>query len=91
MPRYIITYDLTASRTTTARYQRLYERIRSYPDHVWIAQSAWVISTADTAGEVRDYLKAVLRRDDKLLVGILGLSAWSGLNKLTTGLLRAFR
>ena len=82
-PRAVVgTYDL-AVRQTSGRYHLLYDRIRSYPEHVWVAQSTWVIATTESASEVRNYLKVALRRGDKLLVGILGTWAAVGLDRHT--------
>ena len=77
MSRYIITYDLSKP---GRNYDDLYQRINSYGTWAKIAESSWAIVTDQTTVAVRDYLKPALDSNDKLLVGLLGTSAWIGLS-----------
>lgn len=77
MAVYQIDYDLRKQRN----YDALYERLKSYPQWCRVLESTWVISTNQSAAQVRDYLKAVMDADDGLLVTRLqGEAAWYGLS-----------
>ena len=86
MPRYIITYDLHAP---GQNYEALAERIKSYPRWAKLMQSTWCVVTSQTSEQVRDHLKPALDGNDKLLVGVLGRSAWYGLSSKLTDWLKA--
>ncbi len=76
MPVYQIDYDLRKNRD----YQTLYERIRRYDRYCRPLESAWIISTNQSAVQVRDYLAEVMDADDGLLVTKLKTeAAWRGL------------
>jgi len=77
MSVYQINYDLRKQRN----YQSLYERIKAYS--VWCRplESCWIISTVQSASQVRDNLRAAMDADDGLLVTKLnGEAAWYGLD-----------
>lgn len=77
MAVYQIDYDLRKQRN----YAPLYERLKTYPQWCKALESTWVISTNQSAVQVRDYLKAVMDADDGLLVTRLqGEAAWYGLS-----------
>ena len=76
MARYIITYDL---RAPGKNYDELYKRIKSYRSWKQITESSWGVATTQSSRQIRDYLKEALDSNDKLLVGILGTSSWTGL------------
>lgn len=86
MARYIITYDLHAP---GQNYGALADRIKSYPRCAKLMQSTWCVVTPQTSEQVRDYLKLALDGNDKLLVGVLGTSAWYGLSAELTDWLKA--
>ena len=88
MPRYIITYDLSKP---GRNYGDLYKRIKSYSTWAKITESSWAVSTDRTAEQIRDNLKEALDSNDKLLMGLLGRSAWSGLTKELTDWLKENR
>lgn len=72
MKVYQIDYDLRNSRN----YEALYERIKTYK-HCRPLESTWVISTEQSAAQIRDYLKSAIDADDGLLVTRLtGEAAW---------------
>ncbi|MFC2973243.1 hypothetical protein ACFOJE_13595 [Azotobacter bryophylli] len=72
---YQITYDLRKQRD----YQSLHARIKAYGAWCRPLESTWIISTPQSAAQVRDNLKAVMDRDDGLLVTRLqGEAAWYG-------------
>ena len=86
MPRYIITYDLSAP---GRNYDDLYERIKAYSSWARITESSWAVVTQATSEQVRDYLVEVLDTNDKLLVGPLGRGAsWRGLDEDVTDWLK---
>ena len=86
MPRYIITYDLHAPGQS---YDALTDRIKSYPRWVKLMRSTWSVVTSQTSEQIRDHLKPALDGNDKLLVGVLGASAWYGLSSELTDWLKA--
>ena len=76
MKVYQISYDLRKQRD----YESLYERIKSYGKWCHPLESTWVIATAQTASNIRDYLASVMDNDDGLLVTRLqGEAAWRNL------------
>ena len=77
MARYIVTYDLSQP---GRNYDNLYRRIKSYSNWAEITESSYAIETDQKATEIRDYLSLALDDNDKLLVGRLGTSAWTGLS-----------
>lgn len=77
MGLYQITYDLRKQRD----YQSLHARIKAYGTWCRPLESTWVISTPQSAAQVRDNLLAVMDRDDGLLVTRLqGEAAWYGVS-----------
>lgn len=77
MKAYQISYDLRKNRD----YAALYERIKQYGNYGHVLESTWVIVTAHSAEQVRDYLAQVMDGDDGLLVTHLaGEAAWRGLS-----------
>lgn len=77
MKVYQIDYDLRNNRN----YEALYERIRKYK-HCRPLESSWVISTEQSAAQIRDYLKGAMDADDGLLVTRLtGEAAWSSIKQ----------
>ena len=84
MPVYQISYDLRKQRN----YDALYERIKRYH---WChaLESSWVITTNQSAAQVRDFLMEVIDRDDGLLVTHLHSDAsWVGLSQDVTNWLK---
>lgn len=85
MGLYQITYDLRKQRD----YQSLHARIKAYGTWCRPLESTWVISTPQSAVQVRDNLKAVMDRDDGLLVTRLqGDAAWYGVTAEVTDWLK---
>ena len=71
----IVTYDLCAPERN---YSELYNKIKAYGVWAHICGSTWFISTSDTCSTVRDNLKSVLDKDDRLFVAELnGTAAWT--------------
>ena len=85
MSRYIVTYDLSQP---GRNYGELYNRIKSYPVWAQITESSWAISSDQTAVEIRDHLRGALDQNDKILVGLLGSSAWAGLDEAVSNWLK---
>ncbi|WP_448099124.1 hypothetical protein [Luteibacter yeojuensis] len=78
MALYQISYDLRKQRN----YDALYERIKAYGKWCHALESSWVISTSQSAVQVRDNLRQAMDGDDGLLVTRLsGEAAWYGLNE----------
>lgn len=76
MKLYQIDYDLRKQRD----YAALYERLRQYGTYCRALESSWVISTNQTAAQVRDNLAQAMDKDDGLLVTLLANeAAWQGL------------
>ncbi|MEG2268402.1 MAG: hypothetical protein RSC68_29260 [Acinetobacter sp.] len=80
MKVYQIDYDLRNQRN----YPALIERIKTYR-HVNPLESTWLITSNQTAAEVRDYWSKAIDSDDGLLVTRLqGEAAWVGLKQPMT-------
>ena len=76
MSLYQINYDLRKQRN----YELLYERLKGYSMWCRPLESCWVISTTQSATQVRDQLREVIDQDDGLLVTRLsGEAAWVNL------------
>jgi hypothetical protein len=74
---YIISYDL---HQPGQNYEELLKRIKSYSGWARLGGSAYVILTDKGHAEIRDYLKAVLDKNDKIFVGkVSAPAAWFGL------------
>ena len=86
MARYIITYDLHAP---GQNYEALVERIKLYPRWVKLMRSTWCVATSQTSEQVRNHLMPAIDGNDKLLVGVLGTSAWYGLSAELTDWLKS--
>lgn len=72
---YLITYDLCKP---GQNYEGLIKAIKNY-NCCRIAESAWVITGANSSVEIRDYLKTKIDKNDKLFVARLtGEAAWYG-------------
>lgn len=76
MPTYIVSYDLHQQ---GQNYERLIEKLKTYGTRWHMQQSVWIIETAQSAANVRDFLRPCLDANDKLFVGRLsGEAAWYG-------------
>lgn len=72
-----INYDL---RQPGRNYESLYEAIKSYGTYWHALDSFWVVSTSQTAQQVRDHLSQFIDRNDRLIVvRMSGEAAWQGL------------
>lgn len=77
MSTYIITYDLSAPER---HYKRLSDYLKTYP-FAHVVESTWVIQTAKSAKTVRDEIRSIVDRDDKVLViQTTREAAWIGLS-----------
>lgn len=65
MSTYVISYDLAKP---GRNYEELYDEIKSLGAWWHHLQSTWLVSTALTASQIRDHLKAKIDPNDKLLV-----------------------
>lgn len=73
----IVSYDLMHP---GQNYEQLLRRIKKYPSWARLGGSAYLILTATTPVQVRDYLKQALDKNDKLYVGVSRApSAWRGM------------
>ncbi|WP_396587736.1 CRISPR-associated protein Cas2 [Bermanella sp. R86510] len=78
MKVYQINYDLRNQRD----YSALINKIKSYGTWAKPLESCWIITTNQSATQIRDTLAAVMDEDDALLVTRLqGDSAWRQLDK----------
>lgn len=77
---HIVTYDLISPNDTAADYERVIEGIKStYPTWCHLEKSVWIVTTEQTATEVRDTLKPFLYSTDVLFVGRLS-GNWGSFN-----------
>jgi hypothetical protein len=73
----VINYDLV---NPGRNYEALIKRIKAYKNWARLGGSAYLILTAHTPEQVRDYLGKVIDAGDKLWVGVAPApSAWQGL------------
>ncbi len=78
MALYQISYDLRKQRN----YEALFERIKAYGSWCHALESSSVISTSQSAVQIRDNLLQAMDGDDGLLVARLsGEAAWYGLGE----------
>lgn len=91
MSAYIIAYDLDKP---NQQYDCLKKKLEAYPHHWRFQQSVWLITSSNSAAQVRDNLSSCLDSGDKIFVAKLdGEAAWMGytdegndwLKKLLTG------
>lgn len=76
MSAYIVTYDLHKQ---GQNYDCIIAKLKAYPTHWHMQRSVWIISTNQSAAQVRDSLQSCLDSNDKLFVGKLsGEAAWYG-------------
>lgn len=86
MALYQISYDLRKQRN----YEALFECIKAYGAWCHALESTWVISTSQSAAQVRDNLRLAMDGDDGLLVTRLsGEAAWYGLSETISTWLKA--
>jgi hypothetical protein len=62
-------------------YQKLYDKLRSYPNCWHHLDSTWLIKTNESAEKIRNDLGQLIDKNDELLVAALnGEAAWQGFN-----------
>jgi hypothetical protein len=77
MNKFLVTYDLVGTNESSADYERLIERIKGYSGWGKVQKSVWLISSSQTATEVRDQLAGSMDSNDRLLViKVTGTAAW---------------
>jgi CRISPR/Cas system-associated endoribonuclease Cas2 len=82
MTLYVISYDV---RSTNHEYQPLYDQLNSW-GAAHLQNSVWLADLTDTAGSVREILKAHMHKDDTVcVIQIFTNSKWSTWNARTTG------
>ncbi len=78
MRTYLIAYDL---RQPGRDYKTLFQALKSYGTWWHGLESTWMIRTAQSAEQIRDYLLGHMDRNDRLMVtGLTGEAAWCGLD-----------
>ncbi len=65
MSAYLITYDLNRP---GAKYDDLYERIKSYGTWCHLADSTWIVISSSSANSVYEHLKPALDEGDHIFV-----------------------
>lgn len=75
MAVYCVSYDLIDDK----KYEKLFEKIKSYGYYAHAQESLWFVKTSKTAEELRDELRAVVDKDDKIIV-IKVVLPWASLN-----------
>jgi hypothetical protein len=77
---HLITYDLESPNDTSADYERVIGAIKSkYGDWCHLEKSVWLVSTTESASEVRDSIKQALYSTDILFVSRLS-GNWASFN-----------
>ena len=78
MKVYLISYDLVAPGRD---YTRLFEAIKGYGTWCHVLESTWLVSTTQSAAQIRDHLRQFIDSNDRLFVARLsGESAWHNLS-----------
>jgi CRISPR/Cas system-associated endoribonuclease Cas2 len=77
---YIVTYDLKSPNDTAEDYERVIDGLKSrYGNWCHVEKSVWIVSTTESASEVRDNIKALLNASDVLFVARLS-GNWASFN-----------
>ena len=61
---YIISYDLAEG----GDYNKLFEKIQSYPKWAHITESTWAVLSCKSASEIRDEISECLKTGSRLIV-----------------------
>lgn len=69
---YIIIYDLC---TPGQDYQELYSAIKSFPHWGKLTESAWAVVSDKSPADIRDYLRQLIDKNDRLMVVQSGCNA----------------
>lgn len=73
MALFLISYDLIK----TKDYPKLHEAIKKIGNHQHILESTWVVVSASTCAEIRNYCLKFMDNDDRLFVADLNSEmAW---------------
>jgi CRISPR/Cas system-associated endoribonuclease Cas2 len=67
--KYLITYDLNSP---GQNYNALYEAIKKLGDWQHPLQNTWFVDSSYSASQIRDHLKEVVDRNDKIFVCEIG-------------------
>ena len=74
---YIISYDL---KSPGQSYEKVHKVIDGYHGWAKLGGSAYVVSTEETASQIRDKLMDVMDSNDQLFVGVVKApAAWFGM------------
>lgn len=76
MAVYLVTYDLKAP----AGYQPVYDYFEAFPEHCKGLESVYLLDTTIPAKQIRDGLKALVKKGDIILVTRLQKLGWASLN-----------
>ncbi|MCR4279694.1 MAG: CRISPR-associated protein Cas2 [Candidatus Zambryskibacteria bacterium] len=79
MNTYLISYDLGAPEDLQD-YSLLTNYIKSYLKWAKPLQSVWLIKTDKTVAQVRDEIKQIVDKNDKVLVVNVSKKGWATLN-----------
>lgn len=75
MSAYLVSYDL---RQTGQNYECIRTKLQGYPNSWNMQGSVWIISSEQTAAQIRDDLVKCLDGNDNLFVAKLHVTAWTG-------------
>ena len=87
MSVYLVTYDL---RQPERHYSRLFNALEKY-DHEKALKSVWLVSSNETAEQIRNDLAQYIDSNDQLLVIAVGIWAGKNLTTLTNAWLGCHR
>ena len=78
MNSFIVSFDVSPTGNNMEVYNAVVERIKAYGIWAHITSSCWALRTDATAVNVRDFLLAVMRQEDRLcVVQTAHVAAWS--------------
>ena len=87
MSTYLVTYDL---RQPEKNYSRLFNVLEKY-DHERVLKSVWLVSSNESAEQIRNHLAQYIDGNDQLLVIAAGIWAGQNLSTLTNAWLCCHR
>lgn len=68
MSLFIISFDLHGN---TKNYNCMYEKLESFPEHLQLLESSWLVKTPGTAERLLEIFSQCLDSDDQILIAEL--------------------
>ncbi|MGX9966047.1 hypothetical protein ACVFYP_22165 [Roseomonas sp. F4] len=85
MANFIVTYDLNGPNPSHAQMDKHLEKLGGARGR--LLESVWYVAYTGTAGQLRDYIKSILGKEDLLLVVEAKNAAWTSILVTPTSLI----